>query len=148
MKELICQLIKKSIIVAIVVSVLLFVSYQMRPEFDQSDLYEVSGTCIEIHKTPIGKHGTMYHAEMDNGNIYFVMGDLREHFGVSVRDLEGQYLEICVAERLFFSPEIIALSHSAEDKEHSLDLINQLNFKARIIITIIFLFFGFVFLSA
>ena len=147
MRKLIYQLIIKTIIVAVMVSVLTFVFFQIRPKYDQSDLYEISGTCIDVYTESLGKYGTMYYVTMDNGNDYFVGADLREEIedtGIGLKDLKGRHLQFCVADRLIFSSQIISWNISTEEKVIGLNHMNQCNAEARIVIAIMFSLLGFV----
>lgn len=147
MNRLIRQLIIKTIVVAVMVSVLIFVFFQMRPQYDPSDLYEISGTCIDVYAESLGKTGTMYYVTMDNENDYFVGADLREEIedtGIGLKDLKGRHLQFCVADRFIFSSEIITWNISTEEKKLGLDYTNQRNAEARIVIVIMFSLLGFV----
>ena len=114
------------------------------PHYRESDIYNVSGTCIDIHiEGNGGKYGGIRrYIVLDNGEKYFIRGNLVNYMGFDdVRNLKGQSLSFYASDKsIFWAAEhiVVALNSNPLIKEKTLAQTNKDNLEIRIAMMVLY----------
>ena len=133
----------KSIIRIIIIFVLVIifngVVYHVIPQYDEEDMYAVSGVCIDIRiETYPARRGsgTRKYIVMDNGEKYRIHTNLIDYMDLDeIHNLKGQHLDFYAADKkITFNDKhtMVALNTGPSVKEETLRMTNKSNLIDRV----------------
>ena len=145
MKKLIIQIIIACIIVVLINCLI----YAISPNFQEDDIYEIKGKCLDIYteKNYASNNSVVRkYLYMDNGQKYRIHNTLIDYIGGNLNVLKNETISFYASDKSIFwydDHQVVAWSHI---KDETLKETNQENFTDRFFLGILTLLVGFLFL--